>query len=270
MQRDFQHNLPFMGLEEVWSIFTDWRYDPLSLWMGLPFSFTLLTILLMHELGHYIACVHYRLSASLPYFLPAPVLIGTFGAFIRIRAPLHSRKALFDVSFAGPAAGFLFLIPALGIRLALFKIVPGIGLEHQIHFGTPALLWIAQTIVFPGVPDQDIYLHPVARAATIGLLATAWNLIPIGQLDGGHILYSIAGNVHRRLSLVFIAALIPLGIQFWPGWLAWAVLLFFVRRHPPVYDTSPLGHQRKKLAWVAAILFALSFTVAPFQDVSGF
>jgi membrane-associated protease RseP (regulator of RpoE activity) len=270
MQRDFQHNLPFMGMEEVWSIFSDWSSDPVPLWMGLPFSFTLLTILLMHELGHYAACVYYRLNASLPYFLPAPVLIGTFGAFIRIRSPLHSRKALFDVAFAGPAAGFLFLIPALGVGLALSKIVPGIGGEHQVYFGTPALLWVGQNLVFPGVPSADIYLHPIARAANIGLLATAWNLIPIGQLDGGHILYSMAGTAHRRLSIAFILLLIPLGLKFWPGWLIWAALLYFVRRHPPVYDTLPIGRERKRLAWVAALLFALSFTVIPFEDVSGF
>jgi membrane-associated protease RseP (regulator of RpoE activity) len=187
MQQDFLANLPPLGVEELWDAFVNgWRH-PAELLYGLPFSLTLLTILLAHEFGHFLTCVHYGLDASLPYFLPAPVLTGTFGAFIRIRSPIYYRGTLFDVAVGGPLAGFVFLLPALGIGLAYSKVIPGIANEGVFHYGTPALLWLLEKAIFPGVPSNDIYLHPVARAAWVGLLATAWNLLPIGQLDGGHI-----------------------------------------------------------------------------------
>ena len=138
--------------------------------MGCP-SLTLMTILLAHEFGHFLTCVYYRLDASLPYFLPAPVLTGTFGAFIRIRSPICYRRTLFDVAVGGPLAGFVFLLPALAIGLAFSKVIPGIGSEGPFHYGTPALLLLLEKAVFPGVATNDIYLHPVARAAWIGLLA---------------------------------------------------------------------------------------------------
>lgn len=265
MQRDFEQNAPFMGLHEVWPLFAErtWHFWPV--WDGLPFSVTLLAILLAHELGHFFAAGGHRLRTSLPYFLPAPVLIGTFGAFIRIQSPVFSRRTLFDVSLAGPVAGFLLALPALGVGLAYSKLLPGIGAEHQLRFGTPLLLRAAEWMVFPGVASEDIYLHPVARAAWVGLLATAWNLLPIGQLDGGHILYAVSPPLHRRAAWVVLGALAAMGYLFWDGWLVWAALLFFFRRHPPVYDPEPLGPERRRLAWVALALFALSFTVTPFD-----
>ncbi|MFN0168291.1 MAG: site-2 protease family protein [Bryobacteraceae bacterium] len=269
MQHDFDGNLPFMGLSEVWNLFLEGP-GSIEVWSGLPFSVTLLTILLAHEMGHYLTCRHYGLRSSLPYFLPAPVLIGTFGAFIRIRSVIQSRRTLFDVAFAGPAAGFMFAIPALGIGLALSKVVPGIGAEHQIHFGAPPLLWALERLVFPGIPSEDIYLHPVARAAAIGLLATAWNLLPIGQLDGGHILYAFSGRLHKRLSFAVLGLLLVAGLFFWRGWLVWAFLLLFARRHPSVYDSEPLGLERGRLGWASVAMFLLSFTVTPFEDRSLF
>jgi len=223
----------------------------------------LLTILLAHESGHYLACLYYGVDASLPYFLPAPTLMGTFGAFIRIRSAIYSKRVLFDIGVAGPLAGFVFLMPALAVGLAFSKVIPGIAHQGDIQFGTPGLLWILQKAIFPGVPAADIYLHPVARAAWIGILATALNLLPIGQLDGGHILYALVGDRHKLLSKVFIAALIPLGFRWWPWWL-WAVALFFLaRRHPVIIDPSGLSTGRKWLALVALIVFLLCFTVAP-------
>ena len=188
---------------------------PGRLLRGLPFSLTLMTILLAHEFGHYLACVYYRVDASLPYFLPSPTLIGTFGAFIRIRSPIYSKRVLFDIGIAGPLAGFVFLLPALAIGLAFSKVIPGIAHQGSVQFGTPPVQWLLEQAIFPGVAPGDIYLHPVARAAWVGVFATALNLLPIGQLDGGHILYALVGERHKLVSKVVIALLVPLGIFFW-------------------------------------------------------
>lgn len=262
LQGDFNRNLPFDVQHYLYAFVNVWG-NPGLIWQGLPFSLTLLTILLAHEAGHYFACLYYGVDASLPYFLPAPTLMGTFGAFIRIRSAIYSKRVLFDIGVAGPLAGFVFLLPALAIGLAFSKVIPGIAHQGDIQFGTPGLLWILQKVIFPGVPAADIYLHPVARAAWIGILATALNLLPIGQLDGGHILYSLVGDRHKLLSKIFIAALIPLGFLWWPWWL-WAVALFFLaRRHPVIVDPSSLSPGRKWLALLALIVFLLCFTAAP-------
>jgi membrane-associated protease RseP (regulator of RpoE activity) len=264
LQADFDRNLPF-DVEHYLLAFVNVWSHPGLIWHGLPFSLTLLTILLAHETGHYLACVYYGVDASLPYFLPAPTLMGTFGAFIRIRSAIYSKRVLFDIGVAGPLAGFVFLLPALAVGLAFSKVIPGIAHQGDIQFGTPGLQWILQKIIFPGVPAADIYLHPVARAAWIGILATALNLLPIGQLDGGHILYALVGDKHKLLSTIFIVALVPLGFvsRWWPWWL-WAVALFFIgRRHPVIVDPSGIRTGRKWLALVSLIVFLLCFTVAP-------
>jgi len=263
MQHDFQRDLPFQA-EHNFEAFLQVGTNPGLLLHGLPFSLTLLAILLAHEFGHFLACMYYRVDASLPYFLPSPTLTGTFGAFIRIRSAIYSKRVLFDIGVAGPIAGFVFLLPALGIGLAMSKIIPGIAHQGTFTFGTPALIWILQKLVFPGIPTSDIYLHPVARAAWIGILATALNLLPVGQLDGGHILYSLVGEKHKLLSRLFIAVLVPIGAFFWYGWLFWAVVLFLVgTRHPIIYDSSALGRERKRLGWLALAMFLLCFTLAP-------
>lgn len=242
-------------------------FVPVSQWQdladGLPFAVTLLTILLAHEMGHYLACRHYGLRASLPYFLPAPGVIGTFGAFIRIRSAIYSRRVLFDVAVAGPLAGFAVLLPFLAAGLSLSKVVPGVAHQGDFAFGTPLLFSIAQHVMFPGVPSSDIYLHPMARAAWVGVFATALNLLPIGQLDGGHILYALFGEKHRRISLIAIASLIPLSFLYWP-WRLWAVVLFFLgRKHPFIFDETGLDGKRKAWAAVALVLFIISFMPAP-------
>ena len=265
LQADFNRSLPFDVETYLRGFVTVWTH-PGIIWQGLPFSLTLLTILLAHESGHYLACLFYGVDASLPYFLPAPTLMGTFGAFIRIRSAIYSKRVLFDIGIAGPLAGFVFLLPALAVGVAFSKVIPGIAMQGDIRFGTPGLLWILQKLIFPGVPASDIYLHPVARAAWIGILATALNLLPIGQLDGGHILYALVGDRHKLLSKIFIAALLPLGFRWWPWWL-WAVALFFLaRRHPVIVDSSSLGRGRKWLALAALIIFLLCFTVAPVME----
>jgi membrane-associated protease RseP (regulator of RpoE activity) len=240
---------------------------PLSLLAGMPFSLTLITILLAHEFGHYFACRYYGVNASLPYFIPAPTLIGTLGAVIRIRSPIYSKQVLFDVGIAGPLAGFVFLLPALGIGLACSKVLPGIAHRGDFVFGVPPLLWLLEKAIFPGVAASDIYLHPVARAAWVGIFATSLNLLPIGQLDGGHILYAFVGERHKLLSKIFIIALVPLGFLYWPWFLWAAVLLVFGLRHPSVFDTTRLSPGRRRLGYLALVIFGLCFMAAPIADV---
>ncbi len=265
--RPFDFDADLAGYKQMW-------HDPSILLAGLPFSLTLLTILLAHEMGHYLTARYYRVDATLPFFLPAPTLIGTFGAFIRIRSAILSKKILFDIGIGGPLAGFVTLILPLIAGVSLSKVVPGIGLRGDVVFGTPPFLRLFEWIVFPGVPPADIYLHPVARAAWVGLLATALNLLPIGQLDGGHILYAFVGERTRILSRLFIAALAILGaVQLFTSdykvgymWLFWAVLLFFVAlRHPSIVDPNPLSPIRRWLGLAALVIFLLCFTLAPIR-----
>ncbi len=250
-----------------------WR-NPEILLAGLPFSLALLMILLAHEMGHYLAARYYRVDATLPFFLPAPTLIGTFGAFIRIRSAILSKKILFDIGIAGPLAGFATLILPLIAGVSLSKVVPGIGTRGEVIFGTPPLIRLLEMAIFPGVPANDICLHPIARAAWVGLLATALNLLPIGQLDGGHVLYAFLGERTRVLSRVFVVALGGLGaFQLFTSdytmgymWLFWAVVLFFVAlRHPTIVDPTVLSPKRRWLGLVALIVFLLSFTLAPIR-----
>jgi membrane-associated protease RseP (regulator of RpoE activity) len=256
----FDRNLPF-DLDSSFSMYLElWRH-PSGLLAGLPFSLTLLAILLAHEFGHYLAALRYGVNASLPYFLPSP-LLGTFGAFIRLRSPICSRRALFDIGAAGPLAGFVFLLPALSIGLAFSKVIPGIAHQGSLQFGVPALEWLLGKLIFPGVASGDIYLHPAARAAWVGMLATAFNLLPIGQLDGGHIVYALFPRRHGAVSLAIPVLLLPLA-RFWYGWLFWGILLLiFGRRHPMVYDSGALDTGRRKLALVALAIFLLCFIVA--------
>ena len=240
--------------------------EPGLLLLGIPFSFTLLGILLAHELGHYFACRYYGIEATYPYFIPAPTIIGTMGAFIRIRSPIVNRKALFDVGLAGPVVGFLFAVPALAIAVAYSKTVPS-SAGAEVVFGNPLLTWLLAAILRPGVSPSDILLHPVGRAAWVGLFATALNLLPVGQLDGGHIIYAWASDKHRKISLAVVLALVPLGIFFWPGWLVWSALLLLLGfRHPTLMDRwEPIDRKRRVWAVIALVIFVLCFMPAPFD-----
>lgn len=270
LAENFAHRLPFT-LDEFSGYVRAWR-QPKYLLQGLPFSLTLLCILLAHEMGHYLTALVYGVDVSLPYFLPAPTLIGTMGAFIRIRSAINSMRALFDIGIGGPLAGFVVLMGPLVAGIALSKHVPGIVARGDLILGTPLLMRLLEGLMFPGVPPGDILLHPLARAAWAGLLATALNLLPIGQLDGGHILYAFAGEKTRVLSRFFVAALAALGgyqlvtTHYASGytWLLWAVLLLiFGMRHPRIYDSRPLGRLRSWLGVAALGIFILSFTVNP-------
>ena len=219
-----------------------------------------------HEFGHYLTARYYHVDATLPFFLPAPTLIGTLGAVIRIRSAILSKRILFDIGIAGPLAGFAVLIWPLAVGVSMSKIVPGVGTSGDLIFGTPLILRLFEMIQFPGVPVSNIYLHPVARAAWVGLLATALNLLPIGQLDGGHILYAFLGERTRLLSRIFVGLLVPMGLFFTYSWLVWAVLLFFFgMRHPSIVDPVPVGRTRAWLGFAALVMFLLSFTAAPIR-----
>jgi membrane-associated protease RseP (regulator of RpoE activity) len=262
LEHNFRQNRPFL-VEDLIAVLVSLQ-EPWTLSSGLPFAATLITILLAHEMGHYLTCRYYGIDATLPYFLPAPTLIGTLGAFIRIRSPIVWRTQLFDVGVAGPVAGFVFIIPALAIGLAYSKVIPGIANQSDFIFSTPILQRLFELVIFPGTPPQDIFLHPIARAAWVGLFATALNLMPIGQLDGGHILYSFVGDRHRILTNLFIFALIPLGFFSSWSWFFWALLLFVLgRKHPKMYDRTPLGSGRVQLAILALVMFIICFSPTP-------
>ena len=256
-----------LDVDQYLNVYSLLLQHPALLLEGIPFSLTLLTILLAHEMGHYFASRFYGIDASLPYFLPAPspLPIGTLGAFIRIRSPIYTLRALFDVGIAGPLAGFVMLLPVLIIGVARSRVVTTQYQEGDLIFGAPAILQLLERIFFPGAKPAEIMLHPVARAAWAGMLATALNLFPIGQLDGGHILYAFAGRRHKLLSRCFLAALIAIALltRTW-SWLVWAGLLFFFAlRHPAIFDDTPLDRNRVLLGIAALGVFLLTFTLVP-------
>ena len=258
---------PFSQVENYWQMFVAPLTEPRLLLLGVPFSLTLMTILLAHELGHYFACKIYGIDVSYPYFIPAPTLFGTFGAFIRIRSPFTSRRALFDVGIAGPVVGFIFTIPAMAYAVATSKFVPDAQESQGILFGTPPLVRVFNWIFHPGVDPSWLLLNPVGRAAWVGLLATALNLLPAWQLDGGHIVYSLASERHRKISLAASLILLAMGIYMWHGWALWGMVLLVLSlrfRHPPLLDRwEPLTPSRRMWAVVALAIFILSFTPWP-------
>jgi membrane-associated protease RseP (regulator of RpoE activity) len=251
---NFENNLPAFRFEQDALALFDAFLSPSLLWSGLSFALPLVLILLAHELGHYCACLYYDLDASLPYFLPVPTFIGTFGAFIRIRSIIYSRTVLFDVGIAGPLAGMVVLMPFLFF-----------GTQGDLVLGTPLAMRFFEGIFFPGAAADDIVLHPMARAAWVGLFATALNLLPIGQLDGGHLVYAAIPRWAKIISLTAIACLVPLG-YFYPPWWGWAIALYFLgRRHPHIHDMSPLDWRRRAFAVLAIGVFAVSFMAAPLR-----
>lgn len=248
------------------SIWQTLRSHPEILLWGAAYAFSLMGILLVHELGHYIACKKHGISATLPFFIPAPTLVGTFGAIIKIRSPITSRNALIDIGVAGPISGFVVAVPVVSIGILLSRVVEKNPVDGNIHLGVPILFhFLSQLLVKNIGENQDILLHPIAFAGWFGLLATAFNLIPIGQLDGGHILYALFGKKAFRISLVFLFILGLLGIWFWLGWLIWAFMIFiFGIRHPPILEAERLQPIRIFWAIISWVVFFLSFTPAPF------
>ena len=235
---------------------------------GLPFALTLLGILLAHELRHFFACRHHHIRSSYPFFIPFPSLIGTFGAFILIRSPIRTNRALFDVGASGPFVGFVVAIPALVYGVLHARIVPGLtaSANAEVVFGTPLLLRFLELLLHPGVAANSLLLPPVGRAAWVGLFATSLNLLPVAQLDGGHILRSLNPRVHRSLSLLVPIGLLALGLLgYWEGWYIWGALLLGIRflRIAPVYDAAALDGNRRFAALLALVVFLLCFMPSP-------
>lgn len=252
--------------------------DPEILRLGLSFSLPALAILLAHEMGHYLACRWYRLPSTVPYFLPLPAALGTLGAFIRIRAPIRDRRQLFDVGVAGPLAGFAALVPFLLVGVARSEVVVPPALAAGTEASGVLVLLVpgrclaleAATLAFHGpLPEGAIlHLHPFALAAWFGLLVTAMNLLPVGQLDGGHVLYAVAPRLQHRLALPVWLAL-GLAAFLFPGWLLWCLILLLIGlRHPPVTRPGPgLGRGRLALAALALAVLAASFMPVPIHDL---
>jgi hypothetical protein len=245
--------------------------DPAVISLSLVYAAVLIVILLGHEMGHYLTCRYYRIEATLPFFIPAPTLIGTLGAFIKIKSPITRKKQLFDIGVSGPLTGFLLSLPAVIYGLSLSKIVPAIPREDTFVFGEPLLLRLIGGILFRGAAaESDLFIHPIAFAGWVGILVTAFNLFPVGQLDGGHVSYALIGQKSRPLAKLFLGVFIVMGIFFWVGWIVWAlVILLLGLKHPRVIDESePLSAWRRVLGAAVVGIFILSFIPAPIKGYS--
>ena len=290
LQYNFINNLPAFSLDEnTLPMFPlGWILaEPSRLLLGLPFAASLMGILLAHEMGHYVYCVRYGVNATLPFFIPAPTLIGTLGAFIRIKAPIRTREALFDIGIAGPITGFVVAVAVLACSLSLSKPIATGTPPSDIRLGFPLIFYACHWLlghIFPAfgpgrTPLQAVYLHPTAVAAWVGMFATALNLLPGGQLDGGHIVYALVPRAHRAATMATVVALIMFGliaiaedahlllarVHGWEGWLLWGLVIFFTGlRHPQVPAWPGLRGGRKLLAVFALLMLLLTFTPAPF------
>lgn len=242
--------------------------EPLRLWEGYPFSISIMTILLGHEMGHYFASKAHRTKATLPYFIPAPSIIGTFGAFIKMKSPILTRKALVDIGATGPLVGFVLSLIACLIGLKMSKLVAITGEEDIFTLGDSILFSLLVKFTLGEIPQgQDVLLHSVAFAGWIGLFVTSMNLIPVGQLDGGHIAYALFGRRHFYISRAFLVIVAILGAFYWYGWLVWVLLLLFLGvDHPPILVwENQLPLSRRIVGTLSFIIFILTFTPAPFK-----
>jgi membrane-associated protease RseP (regulator of RpoE activity) len=263
----------YVGFRTIELPFSNWELVARGLW----YSLSVLAILGAHEFGHYYACRYYRVDASLPYFLPVPpfVLSGTLGAFIRIRQPFPSKRALFDIGIAGPIAGFVVLVPVLMIGMYLSRVIE-VPKDFQgvlVELGEPLLFKVAAWLTFGPVPaGYTVSMHPVAFAAWFGMLATTLNLFPVGQTDGGHICYAVLGRSSMFVGLATVACLVGLSFVS-SSWMLWTVLMvgmlvMFGPRHPRSADEHvPLDRPRIWLAIFAVVIFALCFTPVPAEII---
>lgn len=244
-------------------------------WIGaLWYCGGLMTILLCHEMGHFLAAKHHYVPTTLPYFLPMPLPpFGTLGAIIKMQGAMPNRKALFDVGVAGPFAGYAMILPAVvvGLKLSPVVNVGAMNRDSMTTLGDSLLFKIVSFLVHGPLKDgQDVVLHPLAYAAWVGLLVTSINLLPIGQLDGGHIMYALFGKKSRWPAWGFYLFFLYICLFHYFGWLLLIVLLAIFRKHPPTLnDYPPLDAKRKWLGALALILFLLSFTPVPFNIGSG-
>jgi membrane-associated protease RseP (regulator of RpoE activity) len=251
----------------------DARIFPLSA----LYAAVLMTILVGHELGHYLTCRRYGILATLPYFIPGPPFLGTFGAFIRIKSPITRKYQLFDVGANGPFVGFLLSVPALVIGLAFSRISASAPAGEAITFGEPLLFKLLSVLFFGrAAAGSALVLHPVGFAGWVGILVTSFNLIPLGQLDGGHIAYALLGRRARLVSKGVMGLFVVMGVFLWAGWFFWAAVILFFElksklglRHPPVLDEdAPLDRGRKVRSVLILVIFVLSFIPDPVKGFS--
>jgi membrane-associated protease RseP (regulator of RpoE activity) len=267
----------WVGAEHYAGYLSDFGRRPVAMSIGLVlhglwYSATILLILGAHELGHYLACRYYQVDASLPFFIPMPaVLTGTLGAFIRIREPIPTKRMLFDIGIAGPIAGFVFAVPALFLGVGMSPVVRVPPNLVGFDLGEPLLFRAATWLIWgPIANGYSVNLHPMAFAAWFGLLATALNLFPIGQLDGGHISYAVLGR--RSTNVTLGSIVVAIGLTFFSmSWLVWTFLLVAMTlamgpRHPRTIDEDiPLDRTRVWLAVLAALILVLCFTPSPIE-----
>jgi membrane-associated protease RseP (regulator of RpoE activity) len=271
LQDNFNHGFaPFSSDADLWPwpwIFEDWH----RLALGIPFCACLLAILTAHEFGHFVLCVRRKVYATLPFFIPAPTLIGTMGAFIRIRSPIRSRADLFDIGIAGPIAGFVVAVPVLLFALAASKpLAPGPD-SAGLPLGLPLIFHLAHWIVaatgsatLSHLDFAHMCLHPTAVAAWVGMFATSLNLLPGGQLDGGHIIFALAPRLHRPISTLSVLVLLPMSWFLWAGWLLWAVVIRLTGSSRPLVPLAPsLDKKRIVLAAFALLMLILTLSPAP-------
>jgi membrane-associated protease RseP (regulator of RpoE activity) len=248
---------------------------PGEFYRGLPYSGTLLAILLSHEMGHYLTARYYGMNVTLPYFLPAPppvFFVGTLGAFIRMRSPAQHRRALLYVAAAGPIAGFCVALPAVIYAYAHSTIAPLNAAAGGLYFGEPLLLQIIGYLIVGPVPDGSVlHINSVGVAAWFGLLVTMFNLMPIGQFDGGHIVYAVAGRYARYISWTVIGVLLVLGSMpgGFLGWLVWAFMGWLTTlRQPAIIDPyTPLNRHSRLIAGLTLLIFILCFMPVPISLV---
>ena len=245
-----------------------WR-NPAAILLGLPFSLTLLAILVTHELGHYFMGKWHGVHVTLPYFIPMPFsILGTFGAFIQMNGPIRNRRQLFDVGFAGPLAGFVVALPLFILGLLWSEVSRAPFGMMVVGLGDSLLTAILKGLLQPTLVGQTLQWHPVAIAAYFGILLTGVNLLPAGQLDGGHISYALFGRAARPVAVVTLAVLVLMGMLIWRGWFIWAGFIFLSGlRHPtPLDDVTPLDRARVLIGVGAFVLFALTLIPAPFPN----
>jgi len=242
--------------------------DPAGILRGLPFSLTLMAILIVHEMSHYLASRTHGVPSTLPFFIPAPSIIGTFGAVIRMKGAIWDRRTLLDIGASGPIGGFLLALPALVLGFALSQVSPAGGGEGGLILGDSLLVSLVGRLTFGSLdPGAQVILHPVGFAGWIGMFVTSLNLLPVGQLDGGHILTALFPARSVLIARLSHVALLILGIFCWEGWLLWAVILMFLGvQHPPVMlPHISLGEGRRKVGLAAILIFFLTFVPVPFK-----
>ena len=244
-----------------------WWKDPYVWGQGLAYSLSIMAILLFHELGHYLTARRYKVIVSPPYFLPGLPPFGTFGAFIKMQMDGISASQLFRIGAGGPFAGFVIALPLLVIGLFLSEVQP-LPEEVGMQMGDSLLMLGLVRAICGELPEgHDVFLHPMAYAGWVGMFVTAFNLVPLGQLDGGHIAYTLIGERFNKVAWGLFACLVALGIFVFQGWLVLAIFLFFMGpKHPPVVTGNPVVTGVDRWAGIAAmLLFVLTFTPRPFN-----